>query len=139
MQHASRPDDHGEAERDEAIDAADREATDKELDELRATHRMFRSLVHHCPTIVGIPPIELKIAKIRSCEKPILISSAAVAALVSDIMPVSSARLVTMKDRRNIFLGPIGFRSLGVGARLEVSAVISVFQTGFACCNARNR
>ena len=42
MQHAGRPDDHREAECDEAIDAADREATDKELDELRAAHRMFR-------------------------------------------------------------------------------------------------
>jgi hypothetical protein len=64
MQHASRPDDHGEAERDEAIDAADREATDKELDELRATHRMFCSVVDHRPVIVGNSPIELKTAKL---------------------------------------------------------------------------
>jgi hypothetical protein len=45
MQHAGRPDDHREAERDEAIDAADREATDKELDELRAAYRMLRSVM----------------------------------------------------------------------------------------------
>ena len=45
MQHAGRPDDHREAECDEAINAADREATDKELDELRAAHRMFSSVL----------------------------------------------------------------------------------------------
>ncbi len=66
MQHAGRPDDHREAECDEAINAADREATDKELDELRAAHRMFRSVLDHL--IVGMPPIELKTAKIRSSE-----------------------------------------------------------------------
>src|SRR5262249_9075546 len=68
MQHAGGPDDHREAECDEAIDAADREATDKELDELRAAHRMFSSVVDHRPVIVGMPPIELKTAKIRSSD-----------------------------------------------------------------------
>src|SRR5215469_2918821 len=68
MQHAGRPDDHREAERDEAINAADCEATDKELDELRAAHRIFRSVVDHRPVIMGNAPIELKTAKIRSSQ-----------------------------------------------------------------------
>src|SRR5262249_50951866 len=68
MEHAGRPDDHREAERDEDIDAADCEATDKELDELRAAHRMFRSVVDHRPVVVGNPPLELKSAKLRCSE-----------------------------------------------------------------------
>jgi len=68
MQHAGRPDDHREAERDEAIDATDRETTDKELDELRAAHGMLRSVMDHRPVTVDILPIELKTAKSGDSE-----------------------------------------------------------------------
>jgi hypothetical protein len=57
---------HREAERDEAIDAANREATDKELNELRAAHRVLRSALDHRPVTEGILLIELKTANIRN-------------------------------------------------------------------------
>ena len=68
MQHAGRPDDHRETERDEAINAADREATDKELDELRAAHGVLRSVMDYIPVTVGTLPIKLKMAKTRGGE-----------------------------------------------------------------------
>ena len=66
MQHAGRPDDHREAKCDEAINAADREATDKELNELRAAHRMFRSVLDQL--IVGHAAYRAEDRQVRSSE-----------------------------------------------------------------------
>jgi hypothetical protein len=80
-------------------------------------------------------------------ENPILIGSAAIAALAPNMMPVSSARAAAMNERRNMVLEPIGFApresmyALSSFAIMSVfqTGVISVFQTGFARCDARNR
>src|SRR5215471_9378764 len=76
---------------------------------------------------------------VKGMENPILIGSAAIAALAPNMMPVSSARAAAMNERRSSVLELIAFAPLRVGARLELFAVISVFQTGFARCDARNR
>jgi hypothetical protein len=72
-------------------------------------------------------------------EKPILIGSAAIAALAPNMMPASSARLAAMNEHPNIVLEPIGFAPWEFGVCLGLSAVISIFQTRFARCDARNR
>ena len=60
------------------------------------------------------------------------------------MMPVSSARAAAMNERRNMVLEPIDFAPWESAYALSSYAVfqtgvISVFQTGFARCDARNR
>src|SRR5215471_3759357 len=74
---------------------------------------------------------------VKGMEKPILIGSAAIAGLAPSMMPVGSARAAAMNERRNIVLEPIGFAPWEYA--ISSLAMISVFQTGLARRDARNR